>query len=101
VYESHFTYRAHELHITVVQGLIMQPIFLNFTRNSADLGRAEFRIFKFKIFEKSKKICKKLYQIIRTLVKNFFQILTVLLDKIQIELKISKWVHLPHYYSRI
>jgi predicted nucleic acid-binding protein len=42
--------------------------------------------FKFKIFEKIKKIyknyVKKLDQIIRTLVKKKFQISTVLLDKI-------------------
>jgi hypothetical protein len=61
-------------------------------RNLAGSARSKFKNqrfleFKFRNIEKIGKLCKKLDQILRTLVEKFFQISTVLLDKIQIESK--------------
>jgi hypothetical protein len=77
----------------VRQGLKNQPIFSKITEIWRDRPGLNLKIVDFwnsnsEILKKrSGKLCKKLDQILRTLVEKFVQISTVLLDKIQIESK--------------
>jgi hypothetical protein len=69
-----------------VQGFKMWPIILKIVEIvRTELKNHQFLEFKFENLKKLKKSCKKLDQILRTLVEKKNQILTVLLDKIQIE----------------
>jgi hypothetical protein len=74
-------------------GLKKLADFFENRRNSAGSAGSDFKnrhFFKFKFgnfkkIKKSGKLCKKLDEILRTLVEKNFQISTILLDKIQIE----------------
>jgi hypothetical protein len=67
--------------VPCLAGLKMQPIFLKITKIRQDRSDPNLKItyifeFKFRNFEKNKKymkkLCKKVYQILRTLVEKFF-----------------------------
>jgi hypothetical protein len=74
------------------QGLKNRPIFLKIIeiwldRPGPNLKITDFWNLNSEISKKLENYVKKLDQILRTLVEKFFQISTVLLDKIQIESK--------------
>jgi hypothetical protein len=74
------------------QGLKMRPIFPKITKIERDRSGPNLKIANFlnsnsKNKKNLEKLWKKLDQILRTLVEKIFQISTILLDKIQIELK--------------
>jgi hypothetical protein len=81
----------HDSSAILHQGLKNRSIFLEIASAGSvgfDFKNHQSFELKFRNFEKIKKsgkLCKKLDKILRILMEKFFQISTVLLDKIQIE----------------
>jgi predicted nucleic acid-binding protein len=79
--------------VALPRGLKMRPIFPKIAEIRRDRPGLNLKITDFWnsnseiLKKKSRKLCKKLDQILRTLMEKKFQISTVLLDKIQIESK--------------
>jgi hypothetical protein len=91
--DKHSFYVSHRGKGAKDAGLKKLTDFSKNRQNSAgsvesDFKNHRFLKFKFENFgKKSRKLCKKLDEILRTSLEKKFQISAILLDKIQIELK--------------